>query len=177
MDPRGAYARRMKALVIYTSDNGYSWGAHRWKPKQCPYEECIRVPMIMRYPDLQVGAPRSDDQFVLNVDFAATIADLAGLSPPEIVNGMSVAPLLSNSAASWRTDFLNEHWNGKIPTNALVKGEFNGATWKYIEYVTGETELYDLDADPFELTNVTNVPANAALKATMAGRLHQLQGE
>src|SRR5438552_3426434 len=39
-------------LVIFTSDNGYSWGSHRWKPKQCPYEECIRVPMIMRYPDL-----------------------------------------------------------------------------------------------------------------------------
>jgi N-acetylglucosamine-6-sulfatase len=164
-------------LVIYTSDNGYAWGAHRWKPKQCPYEECIRVPMIMRYPDLQVGAPRIDDHIVLNVDFAATIADLAGLSPPDLVNGLSVAPLLSNSAVSWRTDFLNEHWNGKIPTNALVKGEFNGATWKYVEYVTGETELYNLDRDPFELTNVTNVPGNATLKATMAARLHQLQAE
>jgi hypothetical protein len=72
---------------------------------------------------------------------------------------------------------LNEHWSGKIPDNALVKGEFNGATWKYVEYETGETELYNLDADPFELTNVTNVPANAALKATMAARLHQLQAE
>ena len=164
-------------LVIYTSDNGYAWGSHRWKPKQCPYEECIRVPMIMRYPDLQVGAPRTDDHFVLNVDFAATIADLAGLSPSELVNGMSVAPLLTNSAVSWRTDFLNEHWNGQIPTNALVKGEFNGATWKYVEYVTGETELYDLDLDPFELTNVTNDPGNATVKATMDGRLHQLQTE
>ncbi len=164
-------------LVIYTSDNGYSWGSHRWKPKQCPYEECIRVPMIMRYPDLQVGAPRTDDRIVLNVDFAATIADLAGLDPPELVNGVSVAPLLANSAPSWRTDMLNEHWSGKIPDNALVKGEFNGATWKYVEYVTGETELYNLDTDPFELTNVTNVPANAALKATMAARLHQLQSD
>jgi arylsulfatase A-like enzyme len=72
---------------------------------------------------------------------------------------------------------LNEHWNGKIPTNALVRGTFNGALWKYVEYVTGETELYNLDSDPFELTNVTNVPANATLKATMAARLHQLQAE
>jgi N-acetylglucosamine-6-sulfatase len=164
-------------LVIYTSDNGFSWGSHRWRPKQCPYEECIRVPMVMRYPDLAGVVPRTDARVVLNVDFAATIADLAGIQPPELVNGVSVAPLLANTATTWRTDMLNEHWSGKIPDNALVKGEFNGATWKYVEYETGETELYNLDLDPFELTNVTNVPANAALKATMAARLHQLQAE
>jgi arylsulfatase A-like enzyme len=164
-------------LVIYTSDNGFSWGSHRWRPKTCPYEECIRVPMVMRYPDLVPDAPRVDGRIVLNVDFAATIADLAGITPPELVNGQSVVPLLANTASSWRTDLLNEHWNGAIPDNGLVKGEFNGATWKYVEYETGETELYNLDTDPFELTNVTNVPANATLKATMAARLHQLQAE
>jgi arylsulfatase A-like enzyme len=95
----------------------------------------------------------------------------------ELVNGASVAPLLANTPTSWRTDMLNEHWNGQIPDNGLVKGEFDGATWKYVEYETGETELYNLDLDPFELTNVTNDPANAALKATMAARLHVLQAE
>ena len=135
------------------------------------------MPMVMRYPDLAGVVPRTDARFVLNVDFAATIADLAGIQPPELVNGVSVAPLLANTPTTWRTDMLNEHWSGKIPDNALVKGEFNGATWKYVEYETGETELYNLDVDPFELTNVTNVPANAALKATMATRLHQLQAE
>jgi arylsulfatase A-like enzyme len=164
-------------LVIYTSDNGFSWGSHRWRPKTCPYEECMRVPMVMRYPDLAGIVPRTDGRIVLNVDFAATIADLAGVQPPELVNGVSVKPLLDNTAASWRTDFLNEHWNGKIPDNGVVKGEFNGATWKYVEYVTGETELYNLDLDPFELTNVTNDPANATLKATMAARLHDLQDD
>ena len=39
-------------LVIYTSDNGYSWGSHKWKPKQCPYEECMRVPLAIRYAPL-----------------------------------------------------------------------------------------------------------------------------
>src|SRR6185503_12066177 len=121
-------------LVIYTADNGFSWGSHRWRPKQCPYEECIRVPMVMRYPDLTGLAPRTDSRLVLNVDFAATIADLAGVQPPELVNGVSVAPLLANTASSWRTDMLNEHWSGQIPDNGLVKCEFNGATWKYIEY-------------------------------------------
>jgi arylsulfatase A-like enzyme len=164
-------------LVIYTSDNGFSWGSHRWKPKTCPYEECMRVPIIMRYPDLVPDEPRVDDRIVLNVDFAATIAELAGVLPPNLVNGRSVVPVLADTASSWRTDLLNEHWNGAIPDNHLVKGKFDGATWKYVEYETGETELYNLDADPFELSNVTDVAVNAALKATMAARLHQLESE
>ena len=171
-------------LVIYTSDNGYSWGSHRWKPKECPYEECIRVPMIMRYPDLVMGAPRTDDRIVLNIDFAPTIADLAGVVPDTLINGTSVVPLLDNSATSWRTDFLNEHWNGKIPDNGLVKGKVNGATWKYIEYTTtGERELYDLDTDRYELTNRWNdptcdlEPSCSAAKAALPPRLHQLQSE
>jgi len=91
---------------------------------------------------------------------------------------------------------LNEHWNGKIPTNGLVKQGRCALTqttvceastdcaageschvWKYVEYVTGETELYDLAADPFELTNVTGDPANAALRTSLAARLHTLQSE
>ncbi len=75
---------------------------------------------------------------------------------------------------------LNEHWNGKIPTFAQVRGQFakrpGGTvhTWKYVELVTGEKELYNLDHDPFELTNVAGDPSNAALVATMAARLREL---
>src|SRR5437762_2650208 len=94
-------------LVIFTSDNGYSWGSHRWKPKQCPYEECIRVPMIMRYPDLVMGAPRTDDRIVLNIDFAPTIADPAGVVPDTLINGTSLVPLLANRPTARRTDFLD----------------------------------------------------------------------
>jgi N-acetylglucosamine-6-sulfatase len=170
-------------LVIYTSDNGFSWGSHRWKPKTCPYEECIRVPMIMRYPDLVAGAPRTDGRIVLNIDFAPTIAELAGVVPDTLVNGRSVAPLLDDTAASWRTVFLNEHWNGKIPDNGLVKGKVNGTTWKYVEYVTGERELYGLDPDPYELSNRWNDPTCAtekncaAAKATLPPSLHDLQAQ
>jgi N-acetylglucosamine-6-sulfatase len=165
-------------LVIYASDNGYSWGSHRWLQKRCPYEECIRVPLVVRYPDLAGTTPRTDDRIVLNVDLAPTIAELAGVQPPEPVNGMSLVPLLTNDTQSWRNDMLNEHWEGAgIPTNALVKGWFDGGLWKYIEYATGETELYDLTADPFELTNVSSDPSHAALVGLMAARLHELQAE
>jgi arylsulfatase A-like enzyme len=173
------------------SDNGYSWGSHKWKPKQCPYEECIRVPMIMRYPPLGT-TPRSDDRFVLNIDLAPTFVELAGASvpPTHVINGASVVPLLAGGGAGWRNAMLNEHWNGTIPTNALVKQGRCSVTvaqackttancpsgescrlWKYVEYVTGETELYNLTADPFELNNVTGKPAHTALKTKLLTKL------
>ena len=76
MDALRAIGEDDNTLVIYTSDNGFSWGSHKWRPKQCPYQECMRVPMIMRYPPLGTTA-RTDDRFVLNIDFAPTIVELA----------------------------------------------------------------------------------------------------
>ncbi|TMB13222.1 MAG: sulfatase [Deltaproteobacteria bacterium] len=184
-------------LVVYLGDNGFSWGSHRWKPKQCPYEECMHVPMIMRYPPL-VTAPRIDDRFVLNIDLAPTFVELAGavVPPTHTINGASVVPLLAGGPATWRDDMLNEHWNGQIPTNGLVKqGRCSATTsticatsadcsggqacymWKYIEYVTGESELYNNTTDPYELTNETNNAADATVKAALVTRLHELQAE
>src|SRR5438046_4253631 len=184
-------------LVVYLGDNGFSWGSHRWKPKQCPYEECMHVPMIMRYPPL-VTAPRIDDRFVLNIDLAPTFVELAGavVPPTHTINGASVVPLLAGGPAPWRDDMRNEHWNGQIPTNGLVKqGRCSATTsticttsadcsggqacymWKYIEYVTGESELYNNTTDPYELTSETNNAADAAVKAALVTRLHELQAE
>jgi arylsulfatase A-like enzyme len=160
-------------LIIYASDNGYSWGSHRWKPKQCPYEECMRVPLVVRDPVL-APAPRTEAGPGLNIDYAELIAELTGALPDPGVEGRSLKRLLCGIDKTWRTDILNEHWNGVIPTNAQVRGVFGGKTWKYVEYDTGESELYDLDADPSELNNVTGDPANSALKGTLATRLRQI---
>ncbi|TMA67848.1 MAG: sulfatase [Deltaproteobacteria bacterium] len=165
-------------IIMYSADNGYSWGSHRWKPKQCEYEECMRDPLIVRYAPL-VPRARKDSRITLNIDFAQTFAELAGATPDPGVEGRSLVPLLDGSATSWRTDMLNEHWNGKIPTFAQVRGLFTkpGGTphiWKYVELVSGEKELYNLDRDPFELSNVAGNSSNAALVATMAARLREL---
>jgi hypothetical protein len=162
-----------------------------------PVQECMHVPMIMRYPPL-VAAPRTDDRFVLNIDLAPTLVELAGATvpPTHTINGTSVVPLLVGGSVPWRDDMLNEHWNGQIPTNGLVKqGRCSTATsticktsadcpsgqtcymWKYIEYVTGESELYNNTTDPYELTNQTNNSADAAVKAALTTRLHQLQAD
>lgn len=112
---------------------------------------------------------------VLNIDFAPTFAGLAGapIPPTHTVNGMSVVPLLSGEPTTWRADILNEHWGGQIPDNALVRD----ARYKYVEYETGESELYDLAVDPHELDNRTNDAGYAAVKAALAARLAELRAE
>jgi arylsulfatase A-like enzyme len=166
-----------ETLVVFTGDNGYAWGSHRWQPKQCPYQECMRVPMIMRPPGGTTA--RVDTRPVLNIDFAPTFVEYAGATvpPTHTVNGMSVVPLLENTPVTWRADFLNEHWGGQIPDNAQVQS----SQYKYTEYYAEpppiETELYDLGIDPYELNNVTNDSAYAGVKSSLKTRLDALRAE
>jgi N-acetylglucosamine-6-sulfatase len=157
-------------IVIFASDNGYAWGAHRWQPKQCEYEECMRVPLAIRYKPL-APLPRVETGFGLNIDYGLTLAELAGATPDPGADGLSMVRLLDGTAPSWRTDFVEEHWGAKMPTYAEVRG----IPWKYNELFTGETELYDILSDPFELTNVASDPANAGTVALLAARLRELR--
>jgi arylsulfatase A-like enzyme len=157
-------------MIIYASDNGYSWGSHRWEPKQCPYEECMRVPLAVRYAPL-APLPRTESGFGLNIDHAETLSELAGATPDPGVEGMSMVQLLDGTTPTWRADFLEEHWNGKITTYAQVRGD----PWKYTEYTTNESELYNEPNDQFELTNVVTDPDNAAVAAALAQRLRELR--
>ncbi len=157
-------------MIVYASDNGYSWGSHRWEPKQCPYEECMRVPLAIRYTPL-APLPRAESGFGLNIDHAETLSELAGATPDPGVEGQSMVHLLDGTAPAWRADFLEEHWNGKITTYAQVRG----VPWKYTEYTTNEAELYDESTDVFELTNVVDDPGNAAVVSTLAQRLRELR--
>jgi len=157
-------------MIIYASDNGYSWGSHRWEPKQCPYEECMRVPLAIRYAPL-APLPRTESGFGLNIDHAETLSELAGATADPGVEGMSMVQLLDGTAPAWRADFLEEHWNGTITTYAQVRGD----PWKYTEYTTNESELYNEPTDPSELTNVVTDPDNAAVAAALAQRLRELR--
>src|SRR5262245_26947532 len=165
-------------LILYSADNGYAWGSHRWKPKQCEYEECMRDPLIVRYAPL-VPRARKEKRITLNIDFAETFAELAGATPDPGVEGVSLVPLLDKSATTWRTDLLNEHWDGQNIDFAQVRGLFTKPgktpkTWKYVELATDEKELYNKNNDPFELTNVSGVSGNGGFIAITAARLREL---
>ena len=138
----------------------------------------MRVPMVVSYPPLTTPA-RIDDRMALNIDVAFTFGELAGVVPPVQQDGRSMVRLLKDTEPTWRTDFLYEQWldaddedNDNVPpTLACVRSE----QFKWIEYDSGETSLFDLVNDPFELNNLTNDPAFAATKGTLQTRLRQLR--
>jgi arylsulfatase A-like enzyme len=159
-----------RTMIVFTSDNGLAWGEHRWTNKLSPYEESIRVPYVVRYDPL-TQLPRPDSHLVTNIDLAPTWADLAGIAAPG-AEGTSLLPLLSSPFAHWRSDFLVEHLQNHdpIPTYCAVRNE----RYMYVAYGTGEKELYDLSADPFELRNREADGTLASVRNHMWRRLKSL---
>jgi arylsulfatase A-like enzyme len=170
---RGALDR---TVIFFLTDNGFSFGEHRWVSKACPYEECVRTPFLVRFPS---ALSHVDDHLVSNVDLAPTFADLAGVAPGNRVDGRSLVPLLEGrSPPSWRTGVLLEYVGDRhIPAWWAIRT----ANFLYVEYATGERELYDLTgrlgpADPYELDNRADDPAYAPVLARLAARLAALRG-
>jgi N-acetylglucosamine-6-sulfatase len=115
-----------------------------------PYEESIRVPLVIRPPG-QLPT-RSVDALALNIDIAPTIAELAGVDPPLPQDGKSLVPLLDRSPGAWRDRFVVE-FLGYAPGVPSYSG-IRTHRYLYVEYGTDQRELYDLRADPFELRNL-----------------------
>jgi N-acetylglucosamine-6-sulfatase len=164
--------------IVFTSDNGYHLGEHRLEAKATPYEEAIGVPLLVRGPRVPQGVSRS--KMVLNNDFAPTFADLAGVTPPSIVDGRSLRPLLSTSSpASWRSAFLVEHrrsqYEGPFARVVPNYDAVRTTNYLYVRYGTGERELYDLGDDPYELRS-RHRTASSELKSRLASRLDELRG-
>ncbi|HEU4493836.1 MAG TPA: sulfatase [Rubrobacteraceae bacterium] len=175
-DMIGALIRALKetdqlhnTYVVFASDNGYLLGQHRLTKKSLPYEESIRIPLIVRGPDVPAQKP---EHLVTNNDFAPTVAQLAGVEPPSFVDGKSFVPLLGAGEkpplAAWRTGFLVEH---AIPNYQALRT--NDHT--YVEWSSGEQELYDLEADPYQLRSVHDAPANQALIEKLSSQLATLR--
>ena len=146
---------------VFTSDNGVAWGEHPLiaSRKVVPYEEPIRVPLVIRYDPLVHERPSEDGHLVLNIDLASTFAAVAGTRMPG-AEGRSLLPLLAPvPRPRWRHDFLIEHLAGppqrEVPSYCAVRGE----RYKYVLYQTREEELYDLLRDPHELDNIAPHPA------------------
>jgi arylsulfatase A-like enzyme len=155
--------RLSTTFIVFMSDNGLSHRSHRWSGKESPWDEAAHIPFVVRYDPVTGGLATSDDRLVLNLDVAPTFAALAGTVAPG-AEGTSFLPLLDGSASTWRTSFAIEHVAaGDPPTYCAIRT----TTHKYIRYSTGEEELYDLVADPFELQSRHADPAFAPIKAQL----------
>ncbi|WP_157268617.1 sulfatase family protein [Azohydromonas aeria] len=190
--------------IFFTSDNGFHQGQHRLKAgKGWPYEEDIRVPLIVRGPGIPAG--RKVAQLSGNVDYAPTFAAIAGIQPPDFVDGRSLLPLFSGAApARWRQVFLlegptsSEGSGAEMVTEASLlepkdaqaaAAEAAPKVWKnhiyrglriqsnhtFTRYENGDGEFYDMNLDPFQLTNrYRTMPAG--LKAALNAQLTTLRG-
>ncbi len=168
--------------VFFTSDNGYLLGEHRQTEKGMPYEEAIRVPLLVRGPGVMAGKV---NDLAANIDLAPTIADLSGVALPDFVDGRSLVPLLEGrSPQDWRQAALVEAFGREEVGRARASGNTSGnPPFKalrlqdrvYIEYPrTGERELYDLRDDPMQLNNLAVDPAHAGEIARLGAWLEEM---
>ena len=161
-------------VFVYTSDNGYMWGEHRqWAAKLVPYDESMRVPLVVRFPRASSGA-RTEDTPILNVDLAPTLAALAGVVPPTPVDGLSFAGLWQGAPVPDRVDVLVEAWTGLNADDPTSYAGVRGGRWKYVRYAGQEQELYDLATDPYELDNRAGDPTAQDTVAALRARLGEL---
>jgi N-acetylglucosamine-6-sulfatase len=164
-------------IVVFMTDNGFALGEHRFLGKPCAYEECVRTPLLVRYPG-QAG--RTESGIVSNADVAATFAAAAGVVPPMSVDGRSLLPIIENRSDAIHDAVLiraKADWASHAAYGFTTPAFWGVRThrYKYVELVTGETELYDLRKDPFELRNVAEVPAYAAVRRALDGTLDRLR--
>lgn len=165
--------RLQNTVVIFYSDNGYSYGEHKYVKKDCFFEECARVPMIISYPKLTPQAATSS-AFATNIDLAPTIAELAGITIPVKVDGQSLVPILTDPSASIQDDILLEIHN---PERNFKGSAIRTQQYKYIEYEDGGKEFYDLSTDPYELQNQANNPQYQAIIPDLSAKLHVLEAK
>ncbi|GAB4489506.1 MAG: hypothetical protein OHK0031_13170 [Anaerolineales bacterium] len=158
-----------KTVIIFLSDNGKFWGEHRITSKNSFYEEATHVPFAMRYPPL-VPTPYVDEKnIVANIDIAPTFYQLAEIPIPASVDGWPLTKLLNGGP--WRQDLLIEGWPPRGEYAALRTG-----CYVYAETNGDRAELYNLDLDPYQLTNIADDPANQTLVADLKKRLDAIRG-
>jgi arylsulfatase A-like enzyme len=195
-----AVGERGNTVVVFTSDNGYYYGEHRLGTgKAPPYEESIRVPLLIRVPSAyRNGSARVSrvSEPVGNIDLAPTILRLAGAPPCaspgdcRTMDGRSLLPLLSGNPGAWPAHRgllveLRQSGGGNAGICAYAGVRVRARIFTRYTAVTdratgdcepaGERELYDLRDDPYELRNLAGRRAHRAEQRRLSSRLDRLR--
>lgn len=166
-------------IVIYTSDQGFYIGEHGWFDKRFMYEESFHMPCLIRYPG--VIEPKSvNNDLLLNVDYSATLLDLAGADIPADIQGDSFLPIITGEDTTPLRDEAYYHYY-EFPYWHHVQPHYGIRTEQYklihYYYNMDEWELFDLKADPNELTNLYGEDGYEELTEDLKVRLKALQVE
>ena len=168
-------------LIVFLSDNGWLQGQHRVPgDKYLPYEDSLRVPLILRGPGVPAG--RTVRGQVANIDFAPTLLDAARARPGRTMDGVSLLPTTRHPRK--RPDRVIQIeapaplFRGNLPANQWDRPYKGVRTdrYTYVVYIeTGDQELYDRRKDPYQLRNVAAVPSYAKVKKALARKLARLE--
>ena len=164
-------------VVIFTGDNGIMIGEHGLTGIWLMYEGSIRKPLIIadpRLPGSRHGV--TVDEMALSFDSPVTMLDLAGVDVPRQMRGRSLAPLLRGESVDWRKDFFYEHLYERetIPKSEGVRTE----NFKYVRYFERNPvyeQLFDLEADPNEVTNLAGDPSSGNVLKSLRARCDELR--
>ena len=164
-------------LVVYTSDQGFYMGEHGWFDKRFMYEESMHTPLIMHLPK-GLDARGDITELVQNIDYGPTILDLAGISLPEDMHGISMLPLLKGEhPVNWRKALYYHFY--EYPAEHMVKRHYGVRTERYklIHFYNDIDvwELYDLKNDPAEMYNIYGRPGTEEVTAELKTTLLDLQ--
>lgn len=164
--------------ILHSSDHGFFLGEWGCFDKRFMHEPSIRTPTMIRYPKL-FSAGTEVNEMVLNLDFAPTLLELAGVAVPEAMQGKSMVKLAQGKESQWRKDWLYEYFEYPGAEQVHPHRGVRTTRYKYIHYYLKpeEYELYDLHADPDERNNLINDPQYAAVRKQLADRLEQLRQE
>jgi arylsulfatase A-like enzyme len=163
-------------VVVYAADHGDLCGAHGMIDKHyVMYDEVVRVPLLMRWP-AGIASGIQCERFVSTLDLASTFCELAGANPPDSFMGSSLLPLLDGRLPGRDDIYATYHGNQfGLYSQRMVRTE----QWKYVWNPTAQDELYDLAADPGEITNLAGnarcAEPLAAMRQRLVGWLEQSQ--
>jgi arylsulfatase A-like enzyme len=148
-----ASGQAANTLIIYAADNGLALGSHGLLGKQSVFEHSMRVPLILAGPGIPRGG--STQAFTYLLDLFPTLCDLLDLPPPAGLEGESLRPLWEGRTARIRDSVF-------LPFLQIQRA-VRDDRWKLIAYPKiGHLQLFDLDRDPHETTNLIDRPEHAA---------------
>ena len=168
-------------VIVFTSDHGYFYGEHGLSvERRLAYEEALRIPLLVRYPPLVVSGT-TPQPMALTIDLAPTLIELGRTEADQSLHGSSLVPLLQGVSVPWRESFLIEYFSDTVFERVDHMGYQAVRTdrYKYICYtdLQGLDELYDLEADPYEMDNVIDSARYGRILRSLKKELSKLLEE
>ena len=163
-------------IIVVTSDQGFYLGDHGFFDKRFIYEESLRMPFMVKYPE-RIKAGSVNEDIITNIDFAPTLLELAGISTTQKMQGTSFVPVLEgNTPKDWQDGMYYHYY--EFPFWHHVQPHYGIRTQKYtlahFYYNIDVWELYDLEKDPGQVNNIYKDPNYAEVTAELKEKLKNL---